>query len=266
MTTKQIMAIAQQLYEGIDLPEGRVGLISYMRTDSTRLSPVAVEEARQYIGDNYGVEYVPPKPRGFSNKKSAQDAHEAIRPTSLKRPPQKVAAFLSAPQKKLYELIWNRFLACQMSPARFKQTILEIFGGEYLFRTTGTDILFKGFMQLYHVEDKEPASQSPIPGYLKVSDAVSLHSLNPEQHFTKPPSRFNESSLVKELDARISRPSTYALIISTLLDRKYAEREARSLAHGTRHHGHRILIQRFPPFQCGFPPYGGGTRPDRIRG
>jgi DNA topoisomerase-1 len=255
MTTKQIMAVAQQLYEGIDLPEGRVGLISYMRTDSIRLSPVAVEEARQYIGENYGVEYVPPKPRRFSNKKSAQDAHEAIRPTSLKRPPQKVAAYLSTPQKKIYELIWNRFLACQMSPARFKQTILEITGGEYLFRTIGTDVLFKGFMQIYNVEDKEQSFRVSIPGHLKISDPVSLESVDPEQHFTKPPSRFNESSLVKELDALgIGRPSTYVLIISTLLDRKYVEREARSLFPtelGVT--VNRILIQQFPAiFNVGF--------------
>jgi len=255
MTTKQIMAVAQQLYEGIDLPEGREGLISYMRTDSIRLSPVAVEEARQYIAENYGLEYVPPKPRRFSNKKSAQDAHEAIRPTSLKRPPQKVAAYLSAPQKKLYDLIWNRFLACQMAPARFRQTVLEITGGEYLFRTIGTHVQFKGFMQIYEVEDKEPSAQQSIPEHLKSNDPVSLVSLVPDQHFTKPPARFNESSLVKELDALgIGRPSTYALIISTLLDRKYAERESRSLFPtelGVT--VNRILVQQFPAiFSVGF--------------
>ena len=255
MTTRQIMAVAQQLYEGIDLPEGRVGLISYMRTDSTRLSQVAVEEARQYIGENYGMEYVPPKPRRFSNKRSAQDAHEAIRPTSLKRPPQKVAAYLSTPQKKLYDLIWNRFLACQMSSARFKQTIVEITGGEYLFRTIGTDVLFKGFMQIYNVEDREPSSRVSIPANLKSSDRVNLDSVEPEQHFTKPPARYNESSLVKELDARgIGRPSTYALIISTLLDRKYVERDSRSLFPtelGVT--VNRILVQQFPAiFSVGF--------------
>jgi DNA topoisomerase-1 len=255
MTTKQIMAIAQQLYEGIDLPEGRVGLISYMRTDSTRLSPVAVEEARQYIAESYGLEYVPLKPRRFSNKKSAQDAHEAIRPTSLRRPPQKVATYLSTPQKKLYELIWNRFLACQMAPARIKQTILEITGGEYLFRTIGTEVKFKGFMQIYGVEDKEQGDKVSIPSHLKPKDLVFLMSLGPEQHFTKPPSRYNESSLVKELDSLgIGRPSTYALIISTLLDRKYVEREARSLFPTelgvTVNH---ILIQQFPDiFNVGF--------------
>jgi DNA topoisomerase-1 len=255
MTTKQVMAVAQQLYEGIDLPEGRVGLISYMRTDSTRLSPIAVEEARQYIADNYGLEYVPQKPRRFSNKKSAQDAHEAIRPTSLKRPPQKVASYLSAPQKKLYELIWDRFLACQMAPAKFKQTVLEITGGEYLFRTIGTELKFKGFMQIYMVDDKEQGDKICVPAHLKPGDSAFLITLDPEQHFTKPPARFNESSLVKELDSLgIGRPSTYALIISTLLDRKYVEREARSLSPtelGVT--VNRILVQQFPNiFNVGF--------------
>jgi DNA topoisomerase-1 len=248
MTTKQIMAVAQQLYEGVDLPEGRVGLISYMRTDSTRLSAQAVEEARQAIAEGYGLEYVPAKPRHFSNRKSAQDAHEAIRPTSLKRPPQKIAQYLTPQQKKLYELIWNRFLACQMASAKFRQTILEVKGGDYLFRTIGTDVVFKGFMQIYDVEEKEPEERNAIPPGVRKSDAVSLLGLGPEQHFTKPPARFNESSLVKELDSLgIGRPSTYALIISILLDRKYAERQARTLVPtelGVTVNG--ILVVQFP--------------------
>ncbi len=255
MTTKQIMAVAQQLYEGVDLPEGRVGLISYMRTDSTRLSATAVEEARQAIAEGYGLEYVPAKPRHFSNKKSAQDAHEAIRPTSLSRPPQKIAQYLTPQQKKLYELIWNRFLACQMAAAKFRQTILEVKGGDYLFRTIGTDVVFKGFMQLYEVEEKEAGERNAVPSGVRKSDAVSLQGLNPEQHFTKPPARFNESSLVKELDSLgIGRPSTYALIISILLDRKYAERQARTLVPtelGVTVSG--ILVRQFPDiFNVGF--------------
>ncbi len=255
MTTKQIMAVAQQLYEGVDLPEGRVGLISYMRTDSTRLSATAVEEARQAIAEGYGLEYVPAKPRQFSNKKSAQDAHEAIRPTSLKRPPQKIAQYLTPQQKKLYELIWNRFLACQMASAKFRQTILEVTGGDYLFRTIGTDVVFKGFMQIYEVEEKEAGERNAVPPGVRKSDAVSLQSLDPEQHFTKPPARFNESSLVKELDSLgIGRPSTYALIISILLDRKYAERQARTLVPtelGVTVNG--ILVLQFPDiFNVGF--------------
>lgn len=253
MTTKQVMTVAQQLYEGVDLSEGPVGLITYMRTDSTRLAKTAVDEARQYIVDSYGLEYVPQKARSFKNKKSAQDAHEAIRPTSMKRAPQKISKYLSPAQNKLYELIWNRFIASQMASARMEQTILEILGGEYLFRTTGTIVKFKGFMQLYAVEDKE---ESPVlPEHLKKGETVGLSNLDPQQHFTKPPARFNESSLVKELDALgIGRPSTYALIISTLLDRKYVDREARSLKPTELGSTvNRILIREFPEiFNVGF--------------
>jgi DNA topoisomerase-1 len=230
MSTKQIMAVVQQLYEGVDLPEGRVGLITYMRTDSTRMSHAAVEEARRFIAENYGLEYVPQKPRAFKNKKTAQDAHEAIRPTSLSRPPNKVAAHLNPSQKKLYELIWNRFVACQMAPARITQMALEITAGSYLFRTTGSVVKFKGFMQLYQV-DLEEEENSPIPALMRQDDRLLLEHLREQQHFTKPPPRYNESSLVKELDQLgIGRPSTYALIISTLLDRKYVHKESRSLA------------------------------------
>lgn len=247
MTTRQVMAIAQQLYEGVDFPEGRVGLITYMRTDSTRLAEVAVEEARRYIAENYGVEYVPQKPRRFSNKKTAQDAHEAIRPTSMAFSPEKVGKYLTPPQRKLYELIWNRFLACQMASARFRQHILEITGGEYLFRTVGTELLFKGFMQIYEVEEEEEKKMD-FPPNLQVRDPVWLVELHPEQHFTKPPARYTESSLVKELDALgIGRPSTYAIIISTLLDRKYVTRESKSLVPtelGVT--VNRILVEQFP--------------------
>jgi DNA topoisomerase I len=253
MTTKQVMAIAQQLYEGVDLPEGRVGLITYMRTDSLRLAKSAVEEVRQAIADSYGIEYVPQKPRVFKNKKSAQDAHEAIRPTSVKRPPNKLTKFLTPAQNKLYELIWNRFLASQMASAKIEQTVLEVTGGPYLFRTTGSRVQFKGFMQIYAVEEKEDTAI--LPEHLKKGDSVSLSGLDPEQHFTKPPARYNESSLVKDLDALgIGRPSTYALIISTLLDRKYVDREARSLKPtelGVT--VSKILIQEFPDiFNVGF--------------
>ncbi|HDQ45471.1 MAG TPA: type I DNA topoisomerase [bacterium] len=229
MTTKQVMAVAQQLYEGIDLPEGRTGLITYMRTDSTRLAASAVEEARRYVAENYGLEYVPQKPRFFRNKKSAQDAHEAIRPTSLQRPPNRVASYLNPNQKKLYTLIWNRYIACQMASAKIEQTSLDIAGGPYLFRTTGSVVQFRGFMQLYEVEPEEEAS-SRIPERIRKGEPAELKEIFPGQHFTKPPARYNESSLVKELDnLGIGRPSTYALIISTLLERKYAEKEGRSL-------------------------------------
>lgn len=254
LTTKQVMAVAQQLYEGVDLPEGRVGLISYMRTDSTRVSDTAIEEARQLIAEDYGLEYVPKSPRKFKNKKSAQDAHEAIRPTSLKRPPKKVAASLNSNQKKLYELIWNRFVASQMESARIKQSTLDVSAGEYLFRSTGSIIEFKGFMQIYKPDNGEEI-QDNFPKSLKHGDPLALDELVPNQHFTKPPARYNESSLVRELDnLGIGRPSTYALIISTLLDRKYVEKQGRALQPtdlGMTVKG--ILIKQFPDlFNVGF--------------
>ncbi len=254
MTTKQIMAVAQQLYEGVDLPEGRVGLITYMRTDSTRIAGSAVEDVRQYIADNFGLEYVPPKPRFYKNKKSAQDAHEAIRPTSMRRPPKTVASYLTPNQRKLYELIWNRFVACQMRSSRLLQTIIDVTAGDYLFRTTGSVIQFRGFMQAYPLA-KEKEEDVKIPRHIQKEDPLDLMALHPQQHFTKPPPRYNESSLVKELDNKgIGRPSTYALIISTLMDRKYVEKDGRSLqATELGMAVNRILIKQFPDiFNVGF--------------
>jgi len=254
MSTKQVMAIAQQLYEGIDLPEGRVGLITYMRTDSTRLAESAVEQARNYIAESYGLEYVPDKPRFFKNKKSAQDAHEAIRPTSLERPVEKIGKFLTPVQKKLYKLIWNRFIACQMSPAQLLQVSIDVSGDSYLFRTIGTSIKFKGFMQVYGIE-KEDISGTKIPQNVENNDTLSLIDVQHSQHFTKPPNRYTESSLVKELDTRgIGRPSTYALIISTLLDRKYVEKEKRTLfPTDLGRDVYKILVSQFPDiFNVGF--------------
>jgi len=253
MTTKQIMAVAQQLYEGIDLPEGRVGLITYMRTDSTRLAKTAVEEARRYIAENYGLEYVPSKARFYKNKKTAQDAHEAIRPTSMRRSPKEIASYLTPNQKKLYELIWNRFVACQMSSARLLQSTLDVTAGNYLFRTTGSAIKFRGFMQIYSTEKEE--EKFSLPENLKKRENVTLIDLDPQQHFTKPPPRYNESSLVKELDSKgIGRPSTYALIISTLLDRKYVVKEGRSLkATELGMTVNQLLTKQFPDiFNVGF--------------
>lgn len=248
MTTKRIMAIAQQLYEGIDLPEGRVGLITYMRTDSTRIAPSAVEQTRQYIADNYGLKYVPDKPRFFKNRKSAQDAHEAIRPTSLKRTPKSVASYLTPAQQKLYLLIWNRFVACQMASAKLKQTVIDLTAGDYLFRSTGSIILFKGFMQIWEEMETEETKRPVMPEKITKGESVRLLALYPRQHFTKPPARYNESSLVRELDRLgIGRPSTYALIISTLLDRHYVERENRSLKSTDLGMAvNHILVHQFP--------------------
>ncbi len=234
-TSARIMSIAQQLYEGIELgKEGSVGLITYMRTDSTRIAEEALEAARTYIGANYGSEYLPEKARRFRTKKNAQDAHEAIRPTSMTREPRKIARYLTADQRKLYELIWNRFVASQMAPALLDQTTIEIEAGRYLFRTTGSVIRFRGYLQVYE-ETKEPTDEEEkkadyVPKDIAEGEKVALLGVTPAQHFTKPPARYSESTLIKELDnLGIGRPSTYAVIISTLLNRKYVEKKERRL-------------------------------------
>jgi len=247
MSTKKIMRIAQQLYEGIDLPGGRTGLITYMRTDSTRLSSAAVGETREFIANNYGTEYVPEKPVYYKSKKNVQDAHEAIRPTSIKRTPQSVAAHLTSDQLKIYTLIWQRFIACQMRPAKLLRTIIDINGGLYHFRTTGSIIKFKGFMQVYNIA-KEKDSDIHLPEGLKKQESLFLEKLDPQQHFTKPPPRYTESSLVKKLDnLGIGRPSTYAITISNLLSRKYVYKERRTLyATELGMNVNRILVSQFP--------------------
>ena len=260
-SAKKIMAIAQQLYEGIEIEgEGSIGLITYMRTDSTRIADEAISSAREYIADAYGVEYIPKKARTFKVKKGAQDAHEAIRPTSMKLVPKKLKKDLTIDQFKLYELIWNRFIACQMSNTLLDQTIIDIKAGikknndiseDYLFRTTGSIVKFRGFLQVfedYDDPDKEKNDDSKIPSELIIGEQLTLLNLIPKQHFTKPPARFSESSLVKELDTLdIGRPSTYALIISTLLMRKYIEKNARQLVPTELGFTvNDILIQNFP--------------------
>ena len=258
-SAKKIMMIAQQLYEGISIGnEGTVGLITYMRTDSTRIADEAVQAAREYITNAYGLEYLPQKPNIYKKKKGAQDAHEAIRPTSMGREPKSIKKHLSNEQYKLYELIWNRFVACQMAPAKLKQTTIDIDAGDaqnagtYQFRTTGSIIVFRGFLQVFddfkekNGEEEEAAMQ--IPDNLLKGETLKLLDLIPKQHFTKPPARFSESSLVKELDnLGIGRPSTYALIISTLMARKYIEKMERRL-HPTElgRTVNKILIHNFP--------------------
>ena len=245
-TSRRIMAIAQQLYEGVELgSEGSVGLITYMRTDSVRIADEAIAAAREYISKSYGTEYLPKTPKYYKVKKGAQDAHEAIRPTSMERAPKKIKKYLTADQFKLYELIWNRFLACQMADAKLEQTTIDIKAGDlvkndiqeqYLFRTTGSIVVFRGFLQAYddvkETEENgdEEKLDGKIPQNLTINERLKLLELLPKQHFTKPPPRFTESSLVKELDNKgIGRPSTYALIISTLLLRKYVEKNGRQL-------------------------------------
>jgi DNA topoisomerase I len=230
---KRTMAIAQQLYEGIDLGSaGAVGLITYMRTDSTRLSADAIESARSFIGERFGADYVPEKPNFYRSRRDAQDAHEAIRPTSVEWPPDKVASFLTPEQRKLYELIWNRFVACQMTPARFDQTAVDVAAAELTFRATGQVMKFDGFIRVYmegREEKRDPAldeendDESRLPE-LAVGDRLSLLELLPEQHFTQPPPRFSQATLIKELEEKgIGRPSTYAAIMSTILNREYVQ-------------------------------------------
>ncbi|MFQ6114435.1 MAG: type I DNA topoisomerase, partial [bacterium] len=254
-TSKKIMMIAQQLYEGLELgTEGSVGLITYMRTDSTRIADEALQAAREYILVNYGKEYLPSSARKFKVKARAQDAHEAIRPTSLKRDPRSIRKYLSGEQFKLYELIWNRFVASQMEAAKLEQTTIDIYAGDkYLFRTTGSVILFRGFLQLYEEVKEDNGGQEDeenmkVPTNLQVGETLQLLDLIPRQHFTKPPLRFSESSLIKELDALgIGRPSTYAIIISTILARQYVEKVQRQLLPTELGRTvNKILIQNFP--------------------
>ena len=243
---KRTMQLAQQLYEGVELgSEGAVGLITYMRTDSTRISADAVNAVRGHIQTVYGKDYLPGKPNTFRSKKGAQDAHEAIRPTSLDYTPERVRRYLRRDMFQLYSLIWDRFVASQMVPAVYDQTAFEIPVREALFRATGQQIKFDGFMKLYiegrderpaqangEDEDEDEAQDSTgvLPN-LQKGDALQLLSMEPRQHFTQPPPRFTQASLIKELDERgIGRPSTYAAIISNILDREYvAQNESRQL-------------------------------------
>jgi DNA topoisomerase-1 len=234
---RRTMMLAQQLYEGIDLgAEGTTGLITYMRTDSTRLSEDVVSEARNFINEKYGKKYLPEKAKTYDqkNKKNVQDAHEAVRPTSLKYTPEFVKEFLDEAQFKLYELIWKRFIACQMESARLETTTVSIASDEFVFRSSGTTILFDGYMTLYDEDMEEKDDQNGngllIPAGLEKDQKVKLKELNPNQHFTKPPPRFTESSLIKELESNgIGRPSTYAMIMGTIIDRKYVEQIERKL-------------------------------------
>ncbi|MFA6234485.1 MAG: type I DNA topoisomerase [Bacteroidota bacterium] len=233
-TTKRTMRIAQQLYEGVELgEEGAVGLITYMRTDSTRISNEAVQHVREYINGQYGKEFLPETARGFKIKASAQDAHEAIRPTSMEFTPQRVRPFLSPEQYALYELVWKRFIASQMANARMLQKSVVVDGGIYQFKGVGSFYTFRGFLQVYddfagENPQDEDEEETLIPEGLATSDQVIPEQLDPHQHFTKPPPRFSESSLVRELEANgVGRPSTYALIVSTIQDRGYVELQNR---------------------------------------
>jgi DNA topoisomerase-1 len=260
-TAKKTMTLAQRLYEGVELGEdGQTALITYMRTDSVRLSPDAITGARGYIAERWGKDYLPPDPVHYRTKKSAQDAHEAIRPTSVEFPPERVKPFLERDMYRLYELIWNRFIACQMVPAVFDQTTADIatepdgsaggraeaagrsMGVRATFRATGQILKFAGYLAVYGQEAESPPEEAgaekmegedeekgdvsrQLPP-LAEGQKLELVQLIPEQHFTQPPPRFTEASLVKELeDKGIGRPSTYAAILSTIQDKEYVEKK-----------------------------------------
>ena len=233
---KKTMTIAQKLYEGVELgDEGPAGLITYMRTDSVRVSEHAIDEARGYIGEAYGADFLPEGPNIFKVKKSAQDAHEAIRPTSVIKSPDSVKIYLSEDEFELYKLIWQRFISCQMNPALYDQTTVEIEAGKGLFRATGSVIKFPGFTIVYmegkeeEEEAKEKEEEKRLPD-LSEDEDLKLIALEGKQHFTQPPPRFTESALVKELEERgIGRPSTYATILSTIQDREYVIKEKNRL-------------------------------------
>jgi DNA topoisomerase-1 len=227
---KKTMMLAQKLYEGVELgAEGAVGLITYMRTDSTRVSEAALNEARDFIRTQYGPAYLPEKPIHYRSKKDAQDAHEAIRPTDVKHTPDSLARYLNKEELKLYRLIWQRFVASQMMPALFDQTTIDIQAGRLLFRATGSVQKFDGFLKVYQEgrdekteEDEEAERTLPL---VTKGETLALRKITPEQHFTEPPPRYTEATLVKAMEEQgIGRPSTYAAIMSTILEREYVEK------------------------------------------
>src|SRR5262245_27150249 len=236
-SVKRTMGLAQRLYEGVELgKEGLVGLITYMRTDSTRVSDDALKDVREFIGgERFGPVYLPPAPHVYKSKKDAQDAHEAIRPTSVQNTPEKLAQFLQEDELKLYRLIWMRFVASQMMPAVFDQTTIDVGATgkdnrEYLFRATGSVPKFDGFLKVYEEgkdqkDEEDEELKHKLPAVIE-GETLRFRAIRPEQHFTEPPPRFNEATLVKELELNgVGRPSTYASILSTIQEREYVTKE-----------------------------------------
>ncbi len=240
---QKTMRIAQQLYEGLTIKDkGTLGLITYMRTDSPRIADEAIQDVRNYIGVKYGKEFLPEKPNVYKSSKSAQEAHEAIRPTMVDIEPELIKNDLEIDQYKLYNLIWKRFVASQMTPAEYDVTTVEISANSYIFVVVGSIIVAKGFTAVYeeskeennnsnnNKSDEESIDKNNLLPVLNIGDNLTLIKLDPSQHFTKPPARYNEATLVKALEERgIGRPSTYATIIFTIQDRKYVEKKDRSL-------------------------------------
>ncbi|TDI09154.1 MAG: type I DNA topoisomerase, partial [Acidobacteria bacterium] len=228
-SVKKCMVVAQRLYEGVELGDGETeGLITYMRSDSTRVADSALTELREYVQTTYGKDYLPPKPVVYKSKKGAQDAHEAIRPTSVLRAPEKIKTFLGRDEYRLYELIWRRFVASQMTPAQFDQTEIEIEAKETLFKAVGTVMKFDGFLKLYREgrDDAPPEDDKrPLPEVEK-GEKLQVQEIVPEQKFTQPPPRYSEATLVKALEEKgIGRPSTYAQILSVITSRDYVNKE-----------------------------------------
>ena len=235
-SVKRTMMLAQRLYEGIELgKEGSVGLITYMRTDSTRVSEDALREVREYVAERYGRPFLPDAANIYKSKKDAQDAHEAIRPTSMAYAPEAVEKYLAEDEMKLYRLIWNRFVASQMMPALYDQTTIDVTargknGLDYLFRATGSVLKFEGFLKIYQEgkdqsdeEDEELKHRLPL---VTEGETLRFRAIRPEQHFTEPPPRYNEATLVKKLESDgVGRPSTYASILSTIQEREYVVKE-----------------------------------------
>lgn len=222
---KKTMMLAQQLYEGLDIGDrGHVGLITYMRTDSTRINDDMIQAAREFVTANYGEEYIPPKPRVYKTKQSSQDAHEAIRPTSLELMPSVVAPYLSRDQLRLYTLVWNRFLASQMEAVETEHMAITIACDPYELRAAGYKVLFKGFTELYE-DTKKDKTLSELP-HIEEGTLVHNQTVEPIQHFTQPPARYTEASLIKTLEEKgIGRPSTYAPIMDTIQNRNYVEKK-----------------------------------------
>ncbi|OUO78881.1 DNA topoisomerase I [Blautia sp. An249] len=230
-STQKTMRLAQQLYEGIDIKgNGTVGLITYLRTDSTRISEEADAAAREYIQEEYGEEYVMAAPKSGSKDKKIQDAHEAIRPTDIRRLPLLIKESLSRDQYRLYQLIWKRFAASRMSPARYETTSVKISGGKYRFTVSASKIKFDGFMSVYTQEEDKKKEGNLLSKTLEKGMTLTLKELLPEQHFTQPPAHYTEASLVKTLEELgIGRPSTYAPTITTILSRHYVSKENKNL-------------------------------------
>ena len=228
-TAKKTMRVAQQLYEGISLGKGgTVGLITYMRTDSTRIADVAKADAAAFIKERYGEQYLPKEQKAYKNKNNAQNAHEAIRPTYVDKTPESIKEYLSNEQYKLYKLIWERFVASQMASAQLEQTTILTRSGKYDFTTSGTVVTFKGYMEVYEESKEEDGEENQKLVPVEIGQSLKSEKLIPKQHFTQPPARYTEATLIKALEEKgIGRPSTYAPTVETVLARNYVVREAK---------------------------------------